>query len=252
MKEIAWEHVSDNLREALGELRGLVARTEYHAFGAVCDERLKYLEEGVAWKARKRPLSEGSLSVSFEHAQHHLHFAWNCRHAEAGRIRRCEWGDFVRWSRFPRAGAFRGLGPVPPGNGGTGSGRIDPAAMHPFLQRAMRKLETLCFLVDCRCGKDAGQAPEGLRREVLEAPFGEKEFARRLRGVYEMIEAAWAHRKRRGADPGGERNLAPGDCRTVRQSLHYLGGEVSNAMCLDALERESALKKDGGKGRIGF
>ena len=46
--------------------------------------------------------------------------------------------------------------------------------------------------------------------------------------------------------------LAPGDYRTARQSLHYLGGEVTNAMRLDALERESALKKDGGKGRIGF
>ncbi|MBQ7252111.1 MAG: AAA family ATPase [Kiritimatiellae bacterium] len=46
--------------------------------------------------------------------------------------------------------------------------------------------------------------------------------------------------------------LAPGDYRTARQSLHYLGGEVTNAMRLDALERESALKKGGTKGRIGF
>jgi hypothetical protein len=46
--------------------------------------------------------------------------------------------------------------------------------------------------------------------------------------------------------------LAPGDYRTARQSLYYLGGEVTNAMRLDALERESALKKDGTKGRIGF
>ena len=45
--------------------------------------------------------------------------------------------------------------------------------------------------------------------------------------------------------------LAPGDFRTARQSLHYLGGEVTNAMRLDALARESALKK-GGAARIGF
>lgn len=45
--------------------------------------------------------------------------------------------------------------------------------------------------------------------------------------------------------------LAPGDFRTARQSLHYLGGEVTNAMRLDALERESGLKKAGGA-RIGF
>jgi len=198
MKEIAWEHVSENLREALGELQELVARAEYHAFGALRDGCLEDMEEGIARQAWKRPLSEGSLSVSFEHAQHHLNFAWNCRHAEAGRIRRCEWGDFVRWSRFPRAGAFRGLASVPPKNFERGSGRIDPAAMHPFLQLAMRKLETLSFLVDRHCGRDAGRAPEGLRAEVVAALFGEEEFARRLRGVCEMMTAAWDHRKRGG------------------------------------------------------
>jgi AAA+ superfamily predicted ATPase len=47
-------------------------------------------------------------------------------------------------------------------------------------------------------------------------------------------------------------NLAPGDFRTVRQALHYLGGTVDNAVRLGELEKESALKKDGAKGRIGF
>ena len=37
-------------------------------------------------------------------------------------------------------------------------------------------------------------------------------------------------------------SLAPGDFRTVRQSLYYYGGEVTNAMRLDALERESEAK----------
>ena len=37
-------------------------------------------------------------------------------------------------------------------------------------------------------------------------------------------------------------SLAPGDFRTVRQSLYYYGGEVTNAMRLDALERESDAK----------
>ena len=46
-------------------------------------------------------------------------------------------------------------------------------------------------------------------------------------------------------------NLAPGDFRTVRQSLYYLGGEVSNATRLAELEKESALKK-GPARRIGF
>ena len=40
-------------------------------------------------------------------------------------------------------------------------------------------------------------------------------------------------------------NLAPGDFRTVRQSLFYYGGEISNTQRLDALEREAAAKKTG-------
>ena len=50
-------------------------------------------------------------------------------------------------------------------------------------------------------------------------------------------------------------NLAPGDFRTVRQSLFYYGGEVTNAQRLEALEREAAAKHGGGlvpKGKIGF
>ena len=46
-------------------------------------------------------------------------------------------------------------------------------------------------------------------------------------------------------------NLAPGDFRTVRQSLYYLGGSVSNKMRLNELEKESLLKK-GASRRIGF
>ena len=46
-------------------------------------------------------------------------------------------------------------------------------------------------------------------------------------------------------------NLSPGDFRTVRQSLHYLGGEATNEMRLGELEREAALKK-GAPRRIGF
>ena len=50
-------------------------------------------------------------------------------------------------------------------------------------------------------------------------------------------------------------NLAPGDFRTVRQSLFYYGGEVTNAQRLEALEREAVAKNCGAfvpKGKIGF
>ena len=49
--------------------------------------------------------------------------------------------------------------------------------------------------------------------------------------------------------------LAPGDFRTVRQSFFYLGGEITNAERLEALERESSVKKTNrfaDKGKVGF
>ena len=47
-------------------------------------------------------------------------------------------------------------------------------------------------------------------------------------------------------------NLAPGDFRTVRQSLYYLGGTVSNEMRLNELEKECSLKKNNSSRQIGF
>ena len=49
------------------------------------------------------------------------------------------------------------------------------------------------------------------------------------------------------------RNLAPGDFRTVRQSMYYLGGSVTNSQRIAALTRESAVKKIATNAcRIGF
>ena len=47
-------------------------------------------------------------------------------------------------------------------------------------------------------------------------------------------------------------NLAPGDFRTVRQSLYYLGSGVDNAMRLGELEKESGMKNGPRRGKIGF
>ena len=50
-------------------------------------------------------------------------------------------------------------------------------------------------------------------------------------------------------------SLAPGDFRTVRQSLFYYGGDVTNAMRLEALERESSAKNSTSfapRARLGF
>ena len=50
-------------------------------------------------------------------------------------------------------------------------------------------------------------------------------------------------------------SLAPGDFRTVRQSLFYYGGDITNAMRLEALERESSAKNSTSfapRARLGF
>ena len=47
-------------------------------------------------------------------------------------------------------------------------------------------------------------------------------------------------------------NLAPGDFRTVRQSLYYLGGGVDNTMRIGELEKESSVRAGGRCGKIGF
>ena len=46
--------------------------------------------------------------------------------------------------------------------------------------------------------------------------------------------------------------LAPGDFRTVRQSLYYLGDTVDNAMRLGELEKESSVKGGSAHQKIGF
>ena len=52
---------------------------------------------------------------------------------------------------------------------------------------------------------------------------------------------------------GEVRSLAPGDFRTVRQSLYYLGGGATNADRIAALERETSLKRNAtSRARIGF
>ena len=57
------------------------------------------------------------------------------------------------------------------------------------------------------------------------------------------------------AQLAGIPNLAPGDFRTVRQGLFYLGGDVTNAERLEGLRRESAAKQANrfaAKGKMGF
>ena len=46
-------------------------------------------------------LSEGKLSVMFEHAYHHLNFAWNARRVPMKRYEHLTHADFNEWGRYP-------------------------------------------------------------------------------------------------------------------------------------------------------
>ena len=92
-----------------------------------------------------------------------------------------------------------------------------------------------------------------LRRFTFKIEFdyldtaGKKLFFERMFGAELTAEEA----ERLAAIP----HLAPGDYRTVRQSLFYLGDDVTNTERLEALERESAAKsanRFADRGKVGF
>ena len=82
----------------------------------------------------------------------------------------------------------------------------------------------------------------------------EREAIRRFRRHFDtgdLEDADALVRLHEAGEPEPEYRLPRGDFRTVRQSLYYLGGGVTNALRLDELEKESALKK-GTSRPIGF
>lgn len=176
-----------DLREAGGELEELWARFQVLAFGEVVEARLKELEEGAKWREKKCPLTEFGVFVALDHAFFHLNFAWNCRNASLECIRACADGDFGRWGRFPTEGAFRDLRPVA-GKGcpreASCRGIRATSFQAAMLQRAVRKLDGLCGVVERAMGGDG----------VVD----EAEFARRLHGVYAVLNQFWRDVRGRG------------------------------------------------------
>ena len=85
--------------------------------------------------------------------------------------------------------------------------------------------------------------PATMRRFTFKLEFGyldeggSRAFFERMFGT-KLTEAEAAELKEL-------RNLAPGDFRTVRQELFYLGEEATNEDRLAALKEECAVKKDG-------
>lgn len=187
MKGAVLASILRDLREAGEELEALWARFQILVFGEVVAERIKELAEGSKWREKKCPLTEFGVFVALDHAFFHLNFAWNRRNASPERIRACSDGDFGRWGRFPTEGVFRDLRPV------AGKGRPREASCRgiratavqaAMLQRAVRKLDGLCGAVERAMGGEGG--------------LDEAEFARRLRGVYAVLNQFWRDVRGRG------------------------------------------------------
>lgn len=97
--------------------------------------------------------------------------------------------------------------------------------------------------------------PATLRRFTFKLEFdclddaGKELFFKRMFGSFNLPALSSAQEKRLRHIPV----LTPGDFRTVRQGLYYLGEEVTTEQLLEGLERESAMKAKGRPSRrIGF
>ena len=87
--------------------------------------------------------------------------------------------------------------------------------------------------------------PAVLRRFTFKIEFGYLDGDGKRRFFERMFGTPLSEVERARLDAIDD--LAPGDFRTVRQSLHYLGAAVDNAMRLGELEKESAVKRAGGR-----
>lgn len=198
-----WIPVLWNLSDARGELTMLLARVQHAVFGEIVSEELKYCEELAATENRERPLTEGRLLLAMNDIYKHLNRAWNGRNASTKTVLRRERTDVSRWARFPTHSTFADLRqPLrfrrrkPPRV--AWKGQINPKAIHPFLQYALRKLDILCLLVEYHHGAKERPQPErsaGLFAHVAKIPLSEAVLGRRLHRIYAELNYAWAIRK---------------------------------------------------------
>lgn len=79
MNRMNWKIIGSNLREAR--------------------EQLEEIERLIS--SRKYP-SEGELQVMFEHAYHHLNFAWNIRRVTTKQYTKLSDEEFNRWGTYPK------------------------------------------------------------------------------------------------------------------------------------------------------
>jgi SpoVK/Ycf46/Vps4 family AAA+-type ATPase len=93
--------------------------------------------------------------------------------------------------------------------------------------------------------------PATMRRFTFKLEFGYLDDAGKNLFFERMFKTTLTDEEK--AELEAVRNLAPGDFRTVRQEMFYLGGEQSNHDLIAALKEECSLKKDGdASSKIGF
>ena len=206
-----WTPVHWNLVDARMRMWELVAQVECAAFGMVCDETLKDLEDLSLEEARERPLNEGRLFFLMNDVYKHLNRAWNGRNASMETVDRRERTDVSCWERFPTHAIFADLRQPPRTRRSkpprvAWNGRIAPNSIHPYLQYAMRKLEVLYYLAKLQHGVKGEPRPErpaGVSDKIEAIPLDEAELGRRLHRIYRELNYAWAIRKPR-RDRGGK------------------------------------------------
>jgi SpoVK/Ycf46/Vps4 family AAA+-type ATPase len=109
----------------------------------------------------------------------------------------------------------------------------------------LRQMEEFGGVLACATNFADNLDPAALRRFTFKLEFdcltadGKRAFFRRMFAPLDAGELTPDSERRLLRIP----DLTPGDFRTVRQECHYLDGGVSHTLLLDALERESAVKR---------
>lgn len=204
MKALTWKPILSNLTEANGELKKLLWRLHYLAFGELPDDCPNHADASyVAWYVRREernPFAEGDLFVSLEHAYHHLNWAWNCRRTPEDRVWHFADRDADRWTKFPDAADFADLWPsdMTAKDGREMLGSTRKVSLSPIrlgIHLASRKLDILCRLAAKEClGEDEVDPPEGMSMDDWKHPLTGKEFARRIHRIYTELNIVWNSR----------------------------------------------------------
>jgi len=76
-------------------------RMNWNIIGSNIREAREQLEEIERQISSKKYPSEAELQVMFEHAYHHLNFAWNIRRVTTKQYKKLSDEEFNRWGKYP-------------------------------------------------------------------------------------------------------------------------------------------------------